>query len=165
MDAVAGNTGLVMWLNHLSLLPGDASVKTSYNAVNSGVGSGLSGLVIGSTTLGSTASGGGNKVVQMGLDVPPGYLIKGVRIAYQNSNVRSFITQVRLAQLLTPPSTASVLLDDPAHLNAPTATYANSAATSIDPSKGPVVLDLRVNFANTADLIVVRGVGLLLEKQ
>jgi hypothetical protein len=156
---------VVMWMNHLALLPGDASVKISYNAVNSGVGSGLSGLVVQSTTLGSTAAGGGNKVVQMGLDVPPGYLIKGVRLAYQNSNVRSFITQVRLAQLQTPPATATVLLDDPAHLNAAVATYANSTATMVDPSKGPVVLDLRVNFGNIADLIVVRGVGLLLQKQ
>jgi hypothetical protein len=156
---------IVMWMNHLALLPGDASVKTSYNAVNSGVGTGLSGMVIQSTTTGDTATGGGNKVVQMGLFVPPGYLIKGVRLAYQNSNVRSYITQVRLAQLQTPPATATVMLDDPAHLNATAATYVNSAATSVDPSKGPVVLDLRVNFGNIADSIVVRGVGLLLAKQ
>jgi hypothetical protein len=154
---------VVMWMNHLALLPGDASVKISYNAVTSGLG--LSGLVVQSTTLGSTAASGGNKVVQMGLDVPPGYLIKGVRLAYQNSNVRSFITQVRLSQLATPPTSALVMLDDPTHLNAAVASFANSAATTIDPSKGPVVLDLRVNFGNISDLIVIRGVGLLLDKQ
>jgi hypothetical protein len=165
MEAVAGNAEVVMWMNHLALLPGDASVKTSYNAVNSGVGTGLSGLVIGSTTTGDTAQGGGNKVVQMGLEVPPGYLVKGVRIAYQNSNVRSYITQVRLSQLQTPPSTALVLLDDPTLLNAAGAVYASSAATSINPSKGSLVLDLRVNFGDTSDLIAVRGVGLLLQKQ
>ena len=155
---------LIMWVNHLSLLPGDSSVKTSYNAVNSGVGSGLTGLVIESTTLGDQAQGGGNKVVQKALDVPPGYKITGVRVGYENSNVRSYITQVRLAQVQNPPGTALVLLDDPTHLNAAGPTYAHSAATSIDPAKGPLLLDLRVNFGNTADRIVVRGLGLLLLK-
>ena len=165
MKVVAGSAEVIMWVNHLALLPGDSSVKTSYNAVNSGVGTGLSGLVIQSTTVGDTAQGGGNKVVQMGLEVPSGYLVKGVKIAYQNSNVRSYITQVRLSQLQTPPSTALVLLDDPTLLNASGAVYANSAATSINPNKGPLVLDLRVNFGDTSDLIAVRGVGLLLQKQ
>ena len=40
------NKELIMWVNHFSLLPGDQSVKTSFNAVNSGVGGGLTGLVI-----------------------------------------------------------------------------------------------------------------------
>ncbi len=164
MEVVAASAEVVMWVNHLALLPGDPSVKTSYNAVNSGVGTGLSGLVIGSTTVGSTAQGGGNKVVQMGLEVPPGYLVKGVKIAYQNSNVRSYITQVRLSQLQTPPATATVMLDDPTHLDAPGAVYANSAAASIDPGKGPLVLDLRANFGDTSDLIVVRGIGLVLQR-
>jgi hypothetical protein len=72
---------------------------------------------------------------------------------------------VRLSQLQTPPSTALVLLDDPTLLNAAGAVYASSAATSINPSKGSLVLDLRVNFGDTSDLIAVRGVGLLLQKQ
>ena len=156
---------IIMWINHLSLLPGDPSVKTSYNAVNSGVGGGLTGLVIESTTTGDQAQGGGNKVVQKALDVPPGYLITGVRVGYENSNVRSFITQVRLAQVQNPPGSATVLLDDPAHLNAAGPTYHNTVATSIDPAKGPLLLDLRVNFGNTSDRIVVRGLGLLLLKE
>jgi len=156
---------LIMWVNHFSLLPGDPSVITSHNAVNSGVGSGLTGLVIQSTTTGDEAQGGGNKVVQKALDIPPGYEIAGVRVGYENSNVRSYITQVRLAQVQDPPATALVLLDDPTHLNAAGPTYADSAPTSIDPAKGPLLLDLRVNFGNTADRIVVRGLGLLLLKR
>lgn len=35
------NQELIMWVNHFSLLPGDSSVKTSYNAVNSGVAAAL----------------------------------------------------------------------------------------------------------------------------
>src|SRR5262249_47193814 len=66
-----------MWINHMDLVPGDPSVLTSFNAVNSGVGGGLSGLIIMSSTTGDTATGGGNKVVEKGLQVPPGYLITG----------------------------------------------------------------------------------------
>jgi len=155
---------LIMWVNHLSLLPGDASVITSFNAVNSGVGGGLSGLVIQSTTTGDQAQGGGNKVVQKALDIPPGFHITGVRVGYENSNVRSFITQIRLAQVQNPPATALVLLDDPSQLNAAGPTYHDSTATSVDPATGPLLLDLRVNFGDTSDRIVVRGLGLHLQK-
>ena len=67
----------IMWINHFDLLPGDPSVLTSFNAISSAVGGGLTGLVIQSITTGDTAAGGGNKVVHMGLEVPPGFLIKG----------------------------------------------------------------------------------------
>ena len=40
-----------MWLNHLDLLPGDPSVFTSFNAVQSG------GLVVQSNTTGDIAQG------------------------------------------------------------------------------------------------------------
>src|SRR4051794_18233827 len=93
----------VMWIDHLSLLPGDPSVHTSFNAVNSGVGGGLSGLIIQSSTTGDEAQGGGNKVVETAVEVPPGYNITGVRICFENSNPRSFISQVRLAQVQNPP--------------------------------------------------------------
>jgi len=61
------NQRSIMWINHLDLLPGDPTVITSFNAVSSGVGSGLSGLIIMSSTTGDTATGGGNKVVEKGL--------------------------------------------------------------------------------------------------
>lgn len=153
-----------MWVNHLSLLAGDASVTTSFNASTSGVGGGLSGLVIQSTTTGSTGVGGGNKVVEKSLDVPPGFLVKGVRVGYENSNPRSYISQVRLAQVQNPPAAAVLMLDDPTHLNASGPTFAESTATSIDPASGPLLMSLRVNFGDTSDRIVVRGVGLQLEK-
>ncbi len=54
----------VMWINHLAFLAGDPSVAVSYNAVNSGVGSGLSGLIITSSSTGDQAKDGGNKVVR-----------------------------------------------------------------------------------------------------
>ena len=156
----ATQTGHVMWIDHLALLPGDPSVKTSFNAVNSGVGGGLSGLIIQSTTTGDQAQGGGNKVVETAVEVPPGFQITGVRICFENSNPRSFIEQVRLAQVQNPPSTAVVKLDDPTHLNQAGPICVDSQPTSIDPSVGSVLLSLRVNFGNTADKIAVRGLAL-----
>jgi hypothetical protein len=154
--------GEVMWVNHLDLLPGDASVTTSHNAINSGVGGGLAGLVITSSAVGDTAPSGGNKVVWMGLQVPPGFTLIGVRTCYELSSARSFITQTRLAQVQSPPGSASVLMDDGADLNASGPVCADSQNTSIDPTTGAVLLSYRVNFAATSDRIVIRAVGLKL---
>ena len=151
---------IVMWINHFDLLPGDPSVKTSFNAVNSGVGGGLTGLVIQSSTTGDEAQGGGNKVVHMGLQVPPGYSIRGVRVCYELSNKRSFISQIRLSQVQNPPQSAIVMLDDATDQTNPGPICVDSAATSVNPSLGEVLIDLRVNFGNTADKIVVRALGL-----
>ena len=150
----------IMWVNHFDLLPGDPSVTTTFNAINSGVGGGLTGLVIQSSTTGENAQGGGNKVVHMGLQVPPGYSIRGVRVCYELTNKRSFISQIRLAQVQTPPQSALVLLDDGTDQTNPGPICVDSAATNIDPTAGEVLLSLRVNFGNTADKICVRALGL-----
>ena len=150
----------VMWINHFDLLPGDPTVTTSFNAISSGVGGGLTGLVIQSTTTGENAQNGGNKVVHMGLQVPPGYLIRGVRVCYELSNKRSHISQIRLAQVQNPPSSAAVQLDDATDLTNPGPVCVDSATTSVNPALGEVLISLRVNFGNTADRIVVRALGL-----
>ncbi len=145
-----------LWINHFSLLPGDASVTTTFNAVSSGVGTGLTGLVIRSSTTGNIGT------VQTAVQVPPLYTIQGVRVCYELSNARSFITQIRLSQVQNPPATASVLLDDPTRRTAVGPVCVNSARTSVDPAVGAVLLNLRLNFGATSDRIVVRGLALLL---
>lgn len=150
----------VLWVNPLDLLPGDPSVTTTFNAVSSGIGSGLAGLVVHSSTTGEVAQSGGNKVVWMGLEVPPGFHITGVRVCYENSGRRSFISQIRLDQLQDPPATAVVLLDDPTDLVNPGPVCHDSQAATIDPAKGAVFLSFRVNFGDIGDSIVIRGVGL-----
>jgi hypothetical protein len=150
----------IMWVNHFDLLPGDPSVTTSFNAVSSGVGGGLTGLVIRSSTTGENASGGGNKVVHMGLQVPPSYLIKGVRVCYELSSKKSFISQIRLAQVQTPPQSAIVRLDDGTDQTNPGPICVDSAPATVDPTLGEVLLSLRVNFGNTSDKIVIRALGL-----
>ena len=165
----------LMWINHLDLVRGDVDVVTSFNATTSGVGGGLSGLIIQTNTPGDTSVSGGNKVVEKGLQVPPGWLIKGVRVCYELSNTRSFITQIRLAQVQPTPSTALVLLDDGTNQTAPGPICVNSASlpagSEIDPSAGGVRLNLRVffdaagaGFGPGADRIVIRALGLHLFK-
>lgn len=160
----AGTQTATMWINHLDLIPGGAEVQTLYSSNNSGVGSGLSGLIVMSTTTGETFTTGGDKLIEKGLDVPPNYKITGVRICYESSSAASFISQVRLAQLQNPPSTASVILDDGTDLTSVGPVCVNSAATSVDTSLGAVRLALRVNFGATTDKIVIRGLGLLLQR-
>lgn len=152
-----------MWINHLDFLSGNEQVWLSFNSTDSGVGGGLSGLIIHSTTLGDTAIEIGDKVVEKGLQVPPGFLVKGVRVCYELSNSRSFITQIRLAQLQNPPSTAVVMLDDATDLTDIGPVCVDSAPTTVDPNQGAVRMGLRVNFGDTSDKIVLLGVGLNLE--
>jgi hypothetical protein len=156
------DTAVVMWINPLDLLPGDASVTTSFDAVSSGVGGGLAGLVVHSSTTGENGSSGGNKVVWMGIQVPPGWHLTGVRTCYELSGKGSYISQVRLAQLQNPPATALVLLDDGTDLTDPGPICVDSQATDVDPAAGAVSLSYRVNFGDIADRIVIRGVGLRL---
>ncbi len=163
LQAAASAPALV-WINHLALLSGDTTdLTTSFNSTSSGVGGGLAGLVIQSASTGSTFPSGGNKVVWRALEVPPRFLITSVRVCYELTSSSSFITQIRLAQVQDPPSTALVILDDGTPLTNPGPVCVDSAATSVDPSLGAVLLDLRVNFGSTADKIVIRGLGLHLE--
>jgi hypothetical protein len=165
VPAAAADTGTVYWLNHLDLMPGDPSVQTSFNAVSSGVGGGLSGLLVKSTTTGEDAQGGGNKVVEMGVAVPPWNLVTGVRVCYELTNAGSYISQTRIDQLQNPPSSALVLLDDDTNLIDPGPVCVNSttlAAPYINPATGGLRLSFRVNFGNVNDAILIRGVALTL---
>jgi hypothetical protein len=174
IDALTQPAAALMWINHLDLVAGDVDVVTSFNSTTSGVGGGLSGLIIQSSAPGDTSASGGIKVVEKGLQVPPGWLIRGVRVCYDLSNVRSFITQIRLAQVQPIPSTALVLLDDGTDQTAPGPFCVDStslpAGSEVDPSAGGVRLSLRLFFDAAgiigagADRIVIRSLGLHLFK-
>jgi hypothetical protein len=161
LEALANQPELV-WINHLDLTPGDSTVLTSFSSTSSGVGSGLSGLVIGSTTVGEIDSLNGNKSLEMGVQVPPHYAVAGVRVCYESTSSASFISQIRLAQLQDPPSTALVKLDDPTDLTnpGPICVDSKAAPVPVDPILGAIRLNLRVFFGDLADKIVVRGLGL-----
>lgn len=156
----------VMWINHLDFLPGDTSVQTSFRALTSDVG-GLTGLNVSSTTAGETTTGGGNKVIEKGLQIPPlptGVNVSGVRVCYELSNARTYISQIRLAQVQDPPSSALIVLDDGTDQINTGPVCVDSSSASINPSSGALLLSLRVNFGDVTDKIVVRAVGLHLSR-
>jgi len=167
---------LVTWLDPLAFRAGDPSLKTSFNAVNSGVGSGLSGLQVKSSTIGDEAwslkcdgswGNGGNKVIEMGAAVPPGYVVLGVKVQYESSSAKSAISQIRLSQVNEDnPTSAMVVMDEtpPKYTGGPTTVTSIGSFGKIDPSKGQLMLSLRTNFGDTKDTIVIRSVGLILEK-
>ena len=164
-DSDDGHHHQIMWVNHMSLLPGDESVSTSFNSTTSEVGGGLTGLGVESSTLGEVDSLDGNKVVHMALDLPKQTKIKGVRVCYESTSEHSFISQIRLAQVQNPPSSALVVLDDGTDLTdqGPLCVNSLTVKPAIKARRGPVLLSLRVNFGDTADKIVIRGLGLLVK--
>jgi hypothetical protein len=144
-----------MWINHLDFLSGDITkVATSFN-VNSGVGGGLSGLIIKASTT-------GEGTVEKGLQVSPGFLISGVRVCYQLSSSDSFISNISLGRLQDPPTAVFPVVTDTTPLTSAAATCEDRLllSTPIDPSLGAVRLSLGVNFVNNTDVIVIRAVGL-----
>jgi len=155
-----------LWINHLDFVPGGTEIDTAFDSTNSGVGGGLSGLIVTSSTTGETFTSGGNKVIEKGIQVPPNYNVTGVRICYESTSAASFISQIRLAQLQEPPSSAVVRLDDGTDHTDVGPVCFNSAAPTIpiNPADGALRLSLRFNFGNTADKVVIRGVGLLLQR-
>lgn len=164
-----GDHTRVLWLDHFGLLPGDSDLTTSHRSTTScpGFTSCLTGLVIESSTTGDHFAAGGNKVVHMAAGVPPGFDVTGVRVCYELSNPASFITQVRLAQVQDPPDSALVLLDDGTDLTDAGPACVDSEPPflgSIDPEAGSLLVSLRLNYGSTTDRIVVRGLGLLLQK-
>ena len=164
-DRDRGKAPRVQWVDHFDLLSGDPqAVTTSSTSTNSGVGTGLTGLVVTSPVTGDTDSFGGNKVVHMALELQPGTRIRGVRLCYELSG-SSYIEQIRLAQIQNPPATALVLLDDATPQLDPGPVCVNSTILSkpIQSQKGSVLLSFRFNTVVTSDKIVIRAVGLLVD--
>ncbi len=59
-----------MWIEHLDFLSGDGTVlTTSFKSTNSGVGGGLAGLIIQSSTLGDVDSLTDGKVVEKAIQM------------------------------------------------------------------------------------------------
>jgi hypothetical protein len=159
-----GRGARIQWVNHFDLLPGCPEITTSYRSTSSGIGLGLTGLVMASTTAGDTCADNGNKVVQMALELAEDTRITGVRLCYESSDAAAYVDQIRLAQVQDPPATALVMLDDPTPLTDPGPVCVDSAKTSINSSKGSVLLSLRARFGDPAGgplgRIVVRALGL-----
>jgi hypothetical protein len=138
----------VQWLNHLGFQGAATDATAAFDAA-------AGGLKI-------TAAAAGDYLVAQGAQVPPGYLVSGVRLCYQLSSADSFISQVSITQLQDPPVSSLPVLDDPADLTDLGPVCVNSAlVTPFDPALGALTLELGTTFADAADTIVVKGVALL----
>jgi hypothetical protein len=141
------------WINHLGFIPGDSNVAVQFNTVSVRGG----GLEI-------TAAATGESFVQQGLQVPPGYLVNGVRVCYAQTG-RSHINQVSLLQLQDPPIGVETLLNDETTFNnsdpGPVCVNTAPQRVPIDPSLGALSMRLGMVFANDTDSIVILGIGLL----
>lgn len=165
-QAATKKTETVMWLNPLDLKGNDPSTLTAHDATQTSARFGLSGLLVKSTITGNQCLTGEGKSVDMGVSVPPGYVVEGVRIAYESSSPKTKIEQIRISQLNDPPTTATVRMDEtpPAYTGGPTTVTVKASFGKIDPKNGALELNLFTTFANTDDSIIIRGVGLILKK-
>ena len=152
-----------MYVDVYDLVPGSPLIYTQYDTRNY--------LDIRSTTRGETTPAGMKRVV-MGLQIPLGYDLTGVRVCYAvnlrtsvGAEPTSFISQIRLAQLTTPPGAALVKHDErlePGSNPICIDSFLRSPPFRIDPLLGAIELSLRVNFGRIEDVITVSMVGLYL---
>lgn len=136
----------ILWLSPTDFVTGDDSLRINYPSVTHPA-----------VEIKATAPGD-LKWVSLGLKIPPFHEINAIHVCYQLSNSRSFISQVRLAEMRTPDQ-ALVRHDDGTDLlsTAP-ACYRSQLVTSYRPG-GAVLLELRLNFGNVADTITLGAIG------
>jgi len=145
---------MIMWINFLEFQSNDSHIFTSIS--NQGVG-GLDGLSIGSNVVLQSVLG-----VVTALQVPPGYLINGVRICFQLSNTRSRIQGIRLGVLEDPPD--SMIANDYTADAKDVGPKCVDIVCQADPTLNSIRLYLLLKFDNISDRILIRGVGLHLKK-
>jgi hypothetical protein len=146
----------LLWINHFGLV-----VDPTYRLATSFAGhplGGSSGLLI------RAVFPVVDQTLATGLQVPPGYNVRKVRLCYQLSSPASFITHIKIAQLTTANAAIDVLTDlaDQTSMS-PVCVDSMPAAAPISTANGPLRLDLGVTFGDPEDLIVIRAVGLYLE--
>jgi hypothetical protein len=145
----------LLWINHSDTRPREAHNLATSNGTPIGT---TSGFVIRPTMTGT------DRVLEQGLQVPPGFGIRKVAICYQLSHPQSFISHIKLTQLITPDSSAEVLSDDDNKMStSATCVDSTEATTLVDPRQGAVRLNLGVTFTSITHLIVIRAIGLYLE--
>jgi len=99
----------------------------------------------------------------MGLHLSQSSVIEQIIVCYQLSNMNSFITQVRLTTMSTP-DRAWVIHDDGTDLQSPTPTcyVSHVRRLNLPFDLAAITLNLRLNFANTIDQIMMGAIGVTL---
>lgn len=138
-----------IWLGPTNFVTGDPTLRVSYPFVSH------------PSTIVSCTAPADFKWISMGLRLPPDVQIEAVTVCYQLSNARSFISQVRLVEMTTP-DRAIVVHDDPTHLTSTAPATYSSAVPELVPS-GALMLELRLNFQNTSDEILLGAAGVSIQ--
>jgi hypothetical protein len=133
-----------LMLNGIGFVTGDPTLKLNYPFVSH------VGFQINASATGDL------KWVSMMLPLNKGEIVNGIRITYRNTNVRSFISQIRLVELVSS-NTAIVRHDDGTDLLSTVSTTATSAVSNLQVN-GSILLMLRLNFGNIADMIEIGAV-------
>jgi hypothetical protein len=104
----------------------------------------------------TTTSQGDLKWVFLTLPVNVGSKIDSVTIYYQNSSTSSFISQIRLTNQTTP-DFATVVHDDGTDLHSTSPTSFTSSVSGVV-VEGSIILELRLFFASTSDMIKIGAI-------
>ncbi len=134
------------WVSPTKFVSGDPTLRISYPSVSHPA------VEI------TTTAPGDLKWIYIGLCLPPCTEIKAIHVCYQLLNSRSFISQVRLAEMKTP-ERALVRHDDGTDLLSTDPTCYVSDVENYRPD-GAVTLNLRLNFGDSSDKILLGAVGL-----
>jgi hypothetical protein len=145
----------LVWISHLDARPREAHGLVTSNGTPIGT---TSGFVIRPVALGV------DRVLEQGLQVPPGFAIKKIALCYQASSAASYITHLKLTQMATPDAYSDVL-NDPVDMASTLGVCVDSmdAPLAIDPARGPVRLNIGVTFTDLTHMIMIRAIGLYLE--
>ena len=149
----------LLWVDPLGLKPGSPNVEASLDPLEAGGGLGASGVVI------KALEGEGPRRVEMGLSVPPGLLVKGVRLCYEVSSEAFSIDEVRILQLQDPPTSDALVFQDETDLTSAEAVCVDTAEAEelIDPTAGSLRLQLILTGPETVspeDCIIIHGLGI-----
>jgi len=138
-----------LWISPTEWISGDPTLRLGYPSVQH-------------PAVEITATAPGDlKWVFVGLRLPTGILIKAVRVCYQLSSKKSFISQVRLTEMQAP-DVALVRHDDATDLLSTDPTCYVSTVGAYHP-EGAVTLALRLKFAKKTDKITLGSVGVDME--
>ncbi len=142
-----------IWLSPTDYVTGDPALQIEYPSVSH-----PSTIVTSETT-------GDLKWISLSLRLPEDTIIEEVIICYQVSNARSFISQLRLAEMGTPDHVL-VRHDDPTDLQSTTPARYSSLVPGVVPARGTaMMLELRLTFQDTEDRISFGAVGVRVRSQ
>src|SRR6266487_2802574 len=135
------------WLSPTDFVSGDPSLIINHPSVSH------------PSTVVTCNDPGDFKWVSMSLRLPANATIEEITICYQLTSKNSFISQIRLAEIKTPDH-ATVRHDDSTDLKSTSPDcYTSKIDESVTTNEAAMTLELRLNFDNVDDKIMLGAVG------